>query len=87
MSEPKARAFCFGNFVFRKPVSTPDQVQGELFRDHAMTAFEDSAGIDAHVSDNEPEWGRAKSPPDPYNSAISFNNGIGPAKQRHRQAQ
>src|SRR5262249_43691480 len=34
-----ALAFWWSMIFFRKPVSTPDQVRGRLFRDHALAPF------------------------------------------------
>src|SRR5215470_5032184 len=33
-----ALAYWWSMILFRKPVSTPDQVRGRLFRDHALSA-------------------------------------------------
>src|SRR5262249_58057611 len=38
-----ALAFWWSMISFRKPVSTPDQVRGRLFRDHALGC---AAGVD-----------------------------------------
>jgi len=34
--QPRRLCFRFARDLFRKPVPTPDQVRGRLFRDHAL---------------------------------------------------
>src|SRR5262245_7810911 len=49
--------FCFARDLFRKPVPTPDQVRGRLFRDHALDR---RRGADAH-RDRPPTRSRRRS--------------------------
>src|SRR5262245_50219750 len=41
---PSARLFVEHD-LFRKPVSTPDQVRGRLFRDHALVTLRTQSGL------------------------------------------
>src|SRR5262249_14288800 len=66
-----ALAFWLGIIFFRKPVPTPDQVRGRLFRDHALAPFTARANTESSSNRYDKSDAAWRSCPPPGSASIT----------------